>query len=135
MMHPTPERRLQPRVPGITVTQPGEFDAPLVTHIYTCEQLGVCQDRADCTCPPAERPTWPPAERTRDDASTPPEAGNVWFMDNHLYDDDGTPDDAITTWPVTGRAIAAFWALIFIAVLACIALVGTAAGYVSAVGL
>jgi len=101
-MKPIPDRRQQPRIPGMVVTQPAPLDdAPL--HIltpaqlgtpqsphHTCDQLGGCQGRGNCNCQTAPR-----------------EAGNIWFAEPE-------PDDTIKSvgWPVSGLQIAACWMLL-----------------------
>lgn len=89
--YPLPDRRQQPRIPGMTVTMPGDLDDDQPLHILPhtrtrCEELGVCQNTGLCDqCSDGtgqqRNPSWPPPYRTRDETCTPPEAGNGWFAE------------------------------------------------------
>ena len=72
--------------------------------------MGICQGHGACHCT----------------HTIPAEAGNVHFPDPEL-------DDIVDAWPVTGRQIAAFWALLVVAILCIITVVFFGAVY--AVGL
>lgn len=54
--------------------------------------------------------------------SMPPEAGNV-LLPNDDY------DDIVGGWPVTAKQVAAFWAIVLVAVLALVVIVTFAPGY------
>ena len=116
---PAPDRRQQPRIPGMVVTQPA-------SHPHTCDELGVCQNTGLCyQCSDGTG-----TQRMGDSSSVPPQAGNIWFVGPEPTDelDADQPD----WWPVTGLQIAAFWALFVIVVMltvsACVLVAGHAWG-------
>ena len=117
MKQPPPDRRHNPRLHGMVVTQPGEFYADLAHHVYTCDQLGVCQDRSDCTCTRSERA-----------AASATEAGNVWFVGIEPNIDETAFD---TGWPLTPREVLHFWLFILAAVAVYVSAVLLAVGWVA----